>query len=229
MRNLRITLLCLSVAVPCLSAWAGQAYEGWDLVNSDAREDIVVYARKAESGLVEFRGVTRARSPLAAFVALFEDVDNMPNWVDRTERVEVLERVSETEVIARTVNSAPWPLKQREVVVRSRIEQDPQTLAVTISGQGEPGYLPEDEQYVRVPTMVSLWRFTPQPDGEVEVVFQGYADPGGSVPTAVYNWLARNMLWSTPYRTLKGLKEWIGRPEYRESRISFITEPARAG
>ena len=123
MRNLRITLLFLSVAVLCISAWAGQAYDGWGLVNSDAGEDIVVYARKAESGLVEFRGVTRARSSLAAFVALFEDVDNMPNWVDRTERVEVLERVSETEVIARTVTSAPWPLKQREVVVRSRIEQ----------------------------------------------------------------------------------------------------------
>jgi hypothetical protein len=197
----------------------------WKLLQRDDTEAIAVHFRTLPSGHVEFLATTRVHSSLGAFVALFEDVEAMPRWVDRTDRVEVLERMSPTEVYARTVNHAPWPLQKRDAVVRSVIEQDPATLAVTIRGQAEPDRIPVREGFVRMPIVHSTWRFTPEGSGQVAVAFQGYADPGGNLPAALFRWVSRFLLGGTPYKTLQGMKRTVTQEAYQDRRYPFIREP----
>src|SRR5258706_406201 len=121
--------------------WACAASE-WELRLADKEADIQIFSRVNELGYPEFRGVTRVQSRLSAFVALFKDYEQMPNWAYRIRKAERLKAISETESYAYTVNSLPLPLYDRDVIVHSTIAQDPGTLKVTFHGSAAPDYVP---------------------------------------------------------------------------------------
>ena len=217
----------LAAALMLLPAPRAQCATEWELRISDAASDIRVHYRINEKGYTEFRAVTRVRSRLGAFVALFGDVDVMPRWVYRVKEVTKLHVVSDAEVYSRTITEMPWPFSDRDAIVHSVLKQDPITLAVSIEGRGVPDFLPESERYVRMPVVESYWRFTPLPGGMVEVVFQGYGDPGGAFAAVVPDWLTRLVLWEAPYHTLRGLRETVQRDEYQLKTFDYVREPGR--
>jgi hypothetical protein len=78
-----------------------------------------------------------------------------------------------------------------------------------------------------MPVVESFWRFTPLREGVVEVVFQGYGDPGGSLSSDFLKWVIRLSLWEAPFQTLLGLRSAISRPEYQSRTFDFIREPGQ--
>ncbi len=217
----------LAAVILVMAGANARSASDWELKITDAEAGINVYYRTNERGYTEFRAVTQVSSSLGAFVGLFREVDNMPNWVYRTEKVERLKMVGDTEAYAYTINKMPWPLNDRDSIVRSTLSQDPNTLVVTIVGSAVPDYAPRNSQYVRMPVVESFWRFTPLKAGLVEVVFQGYGDPGGSLSSGFLEWITRLSLLEAPYQTLLGLQKVIVRPEYQARKFDFIREPGR--
>lgn len=215
MRLLALALLCLP--------WVCAASD-WELKVDDREADIRIFSRVNERGYAEFRGVTKVKSSLSAFVALFKDLERMPEWAYRILRAERLKVISETESYAYTVNSLPVPLYDRDVIVHSTITQDARTLQVTFRGSGSPDFAPRDERYVRMPVVESSWTFAPLADGMVEVVFQGYGDPGGALSSGLLAWFVRLSISEAPYHTMLHMKKFVSRPEYQSARYSFIRE-----
>ena len=212
-------LVLLQLAWPC-------AASEWILKIDDPDADIRVFSRVNDLGYAEFRGVTKVKSRLSAFVALFKDLPNMPNWAYRIRKAERLKMLSDTESYSYTVNSMPPPLFDRDAVVHSTILQDPATLKLTFRGSGVPDYVPKSEDYVRMPVVESTWTFTPVADGMVEVVFDGYGDPGGSLSSGLLAWFVRLTLNEAPYQTMLHMKQFISRPEYQAARYSYVKEAA---
>jgi len=204
-----------------------QSADDWELKISDDVAGIKVFYQTNSRGYVEFRGVTQVRSSLGAFVALFRDVENMPTWVYRTKKVTTLKTVSDTEVYAYTVSEMPWPLDDRDSIVRTTLSQDAKTLAITIRGSAVPDYIPVARGYVRMPVVESFWRFTPLNKGVVEVEFQGYGDPGGNLSSAVPKWITRLTLYEAPQQTLLGLQKVIARLDYQSQTFEFVREPGK--
>jgi hypothetical protein len=223
--NIAAAGLAALIAAGLLPSGAARADE-WQLKIEDAQADIRVYYRTHESGFTEFRAVTHVRSQLSGLVALFRDVDTMPEWVYRNRKAATLTRISDTEVYAYTVSEMQWPLKDRDAVVHTTLSQDPETLAVTIRGRGVPGHIPENEAYVRMRAVESFWRFTPSGSGMVEVVFQGHGDPGGNLSSGLLQWVTRLVLWEAPFYTLLGLQKVVFRDAYQAGSFDFIREPA---
>lgn len=220
---------CLAAAAGVLLALSADscAAADWELKVEDGSADIQIYVRTTEQGYPEFKGVTKIKSTLSAFIALFRDVDNMPNWAYRISEVRTLKRVSDAEVYAYTVNSLPFPLHDRDAVVRSTLGQDRNTLKVTIKGSTVPDYVPRDDRYVRMPVVESFWSFTPLGGGIVEVVFQGYGDPGGSLSSGLMAWFIQLSISEAPYYTLLNMQKMIARPEYQAAHYAFIKEPGQ--
>jgi len=223
----RRSLVVLAAAIALIGNPNARGASDWDLKISDTEAGIKVYYRTNQNGYTEFRAVTRVRSSLGAFVGLFRDVDNMPNWVYRTKKVQTLTIPGATEAYAYTISEMPWPLDDRDSIVRSTLSQDPATLAITIYGSAVPDYLPRDSRYVRMPVVESFWRFTPVTEGLVEVEFQGYGDPGGNLSSGFLNWVVRVSLWEAPYQTLLGLQRAVPLPEYQSRTFDFVREPGR--
>jgi len=203
------------------------AASDWQLKVADKEAGIEVFSRVNEQGYPEFRGVTRVQSRLSAFVALFKDLDRMPEWAYRVRKAERLKVISETESYIHIVNSLPLPLYDRDVIVHSAIRQDAGTLQLAFRGSGVADFAPRDDRYVRMPVVESAWTFTPLADGAVEVVFQGHGDPGGSLSSVLLAWFVRLSISEAPYHTMLQMKKLVSRPEYQAARYPFIREPAQ--
>lgn len=168
-----------------------------------------------------FRAVTTVRSSLSGLVALLLDTGAAPQWVFRTNRIELLRRDDRAQTFTIRAETNFWPLQDRDVVMNGRIYQDPASLAVHIDSQNTaPGQYPERSEFVRMPKMRGNWEFRPVGNGLVEVSMTGLADPGGSIPDFLVNLVIKE----TPYQTLLGLRQVVAQPRYQQARIEGIRE-----
>jgi len=221
----RAAALCGSVLLSQFSlAETTAQYGPWKQEAQDKELDIQVYTREvANSELKEFKGITHIKAPVSAFVALLKDTSAATKWMKDVLEYEVLDEVSETESLVYAVNGAPWPVTNRDSVIRSIMSQDA-SGAVTVQLTGEPESKEKNEDYVRMPALTGSWTFKPQADGVVEVVYQVHANPGGSLPT----WLVNSIVVETPMETLTNLHTKVLEPEYQVKTFAFMqaSQPA---
>jgi START domain len=199
--------------------------EDWNLRKEDTDRDITVQVRPTDDGFGEFRAVTRVTSSLSAFVALFRDVEHMPEWVDSTARVESLARPTPGEDYSYTVIHLPWPLKDRDTVLHTRVSQNTETLAMTFDINGLPDYVPESKDYIRMPMVDATWTFTPIGSGRIEVEFRARANLGGMMARGPLKKMQNRLLWESPYKTLVALRDRITADRYQSQRFDLIQEP----
>ncbi|MEN8171208.1 MAG: START domain-containing protein [Pseudomonadota bacterium] len=219
----RPSLLILVVALLQCAPFttAAEPDSSWNWVAG--REGIEVYSRDVESSpLDESLAITKFEASLTSVVALILDIDNNHRWIDSVDQSRVIERISDTESINYTVSNAPWPVSDRDAVVRTRVTQNPDTLAVLITSEALPEFIPQRQGLIRVEAIASSWRLLPLKGGGVEVRYQVHSDPGGNLP----NWLVNAVMTDQPLNTLYGMHRELTRPPYSDAHLSFTREPA---
>lgn len=222
------TLLVSCLAAASLTIGRADAGENeeWSLRKQNEALGIDVYERDTAEGHREFLGVTRVRSRLSALVALLRDVEHMPEWVHRIGEVRVIEPISPTENVTYTVYDMPWPFRDRDAVLRVTLEQDPADDSLRLHARAHAGH-PLFDDYIRIGAVESTWHFTPLPNGEVEVRFRAYADPGGQLSWGLMNIIQNKLIWQAPLKTLERLHEVIDAPQYQSASYGFVREPER--
>jgi hypothetical protein len=112
----------------------------------------------------------------------------------------VLNTLSPTEKIYRTVIEAPWPVTDRDMVVHLRILQKEKELIITTDS--ESGIVAEYPELVRVPFSHALWTVVSKSKNQFHVKYEMLIDPGGSVPAWLVNWTCAN----APLQSFQKLK-----------------------
>jgi hypothetical protein len=143
------------------------------------------------SPLMELRGQTRLEASLNAVMALLRDADNNQNWVFRSGGARILESSNYAQAYVHGVVDAPWPMQDRDTVVRFDFMQHPQTLDITINISNHPEFIPHQSGLVRVPDFGGFWQLSPLEGGYVDVTYQVHGDPGGWVPVWLANYAAQ--------------------------------------
>ena len=196
--------------------------QGWELV--EEKSGVKVFTKVVEgSSLKAFKGVTTVNSSLSSLVALLADTTACEDWMHNCGGMKLVEQVSPTERYSYTINDAPFPVTDRDVVVHSVTSQDPQNLTVTISMDGGKMIerMPLDDDYVRMNSLKGYWQYKPMGSGAVEVTYEAHADPGGNLPS----WLANSVVVKTPLNTLKNMPKMLKKDKYQTAQINYITEP----
>lgn len=211
-----LLLVCLLMTMTSV-----HADEDWKPAQD--KEGIAVWTRAAPGFPVhEFKAVTIVKSTLQGLVCLIMDTDHAPDWVFRTNRIELLSRDDNSgEFLVRVMTNFPWPLRDRDVVVQGNVRQRPDGV-VTVTSRSAPATLQSrDPGYVHMPYFSGLWIFRPLGNGRIEVTLQGLADPGGIIPSGIVNLI----IHETPYQTLRGLRRVIGMPRYQTAVMPQLREP----
>ena len=198
----RSIVVVLLLAVPVAAA-------GWEQVVSS--DNLVVERRDyAGSDLQEIRGVTRVEAPLNAVMALLKDADFNRNWVYRSGGARILEEHGYEQAYVYGIVDAPWPMQDRDTVVRFDYRQDPETGEIMITINNFPHFIPPEKNYVRVPDFGGFWALRPEPDGWVEVTYQVYGNPGGLIPVWLANFAAVTSVTRTLQRMDAAVQSYLG-------------------
>lgn len=192
--------------------------DGWEAV---FKSDKLLIQRRPYPGsaLREIRGVTRLEASLNAVMALLKDASFNREWVYRSGGARILEENGYAQAYVYGVVDAPWPMQDRDTVVRFDYRQQPDTGVITINISNFPDFLPADPLFVRVPDFGGYWQLRPEVDGWVEVTYQVYGDPGGWIPV----WVANYAAVTSVTKTLQNMATAVKR--YHGAESAFVKEP----
>lgn len=156
---------------------------------------------------------------LSQLTAVLLDIPASPEWIYSTKFCRVKKTISSSELIYHSEIDVPWPVSNRDFIVRVKLEQDSITRKLTVDGENLPQYLKEQEDVVRIMHTESNWTVTPR-DKYLDIVFTLHVNPGGSIPP----WLINLFATRGPLETFRNLRSQVNKPEYKKASFAFLVD-----
>ena len=211
---------CLLALLPLLPVLVHADGHDWRLISN--RDGIRVYTRdNPGTPLKSFRGVTRFRlHDEYALAAVLNDYADYPDWLHFVDGARELSRHGPLDRLLRFTTLLPWPLEDREAVLKCRVRQEPGPNGGRVVARliNRPRALPPNPHYIRFRTLRGKLAFRNLGDDLVRVTYQVTLDPGGYIP----DWLTNILMRDAPYFTLERLRREVHRPRYRNRYYSYL-------
>lgn len=198
-------------------------YGPWEWVRSD--NGVAVHRRTVStSPLHEFRGTGIIPAPIAALLAVMDDTDHRLEWMKEAAAQILVQQVDPQTVIFYNRTKAPWPVWDRDAVLRARTTFDTaeKMVRIDIEAVEHPAWPPQ-KGVVRMPFLRGHWHLRPEKNGQwTKAEYQVFANPGGSLPVWVINSVSKNI----PHTTIVQLREQVKRRRYEafERKISAVPD-----
>lgn len=214
---MRLFIVLLLSSVFSFSAYAETS--AWELEEEEKDINLKIFTREvAGSNLSEFKGEMLIETQMSTIAALLLDGQSAPKWMHQCEKFEVIEQIDPLTAVVYFINGAPWPVSDRDAVVKSVMSQDPESLVLKVDISVVDDLIPEDDDYVRIPQMKGFWLFEPKEAGQILVTYQVHANPGGSLP----DWLANSVVVDTPYNTMSNMAKMLKKEKYTTAKLPLI-------
>lgn len=215
-----MTIKCTFLFLPALlliSTLDLFSQSDWELKMN--KEGITVYTKNLENSPYKaIKTVCTIKSSMSRLTAVLLDIENSADWVYSTKKCSVLKVSSPTDLTYYSEIAVPWPVSNRDFIIRLKVSQDEKTKVVTVLGENKPTYLPENKNVVRIQRSFSKWLITPLPNGLLKIEYLLEVDPGGIIPA----WLINMFATKGPFETFKNLREQVKKPRYDKVTLAFI-------
>ncbi|WP_169577566.1 START domain-containing protein [Sinimarinibacterium sp. CAU 1509] len=184
-------------------AWGG-ASDVWRL---DRNEDgIQVSSRLVEGSSVRaIRAEVDIKASFARTVALLLDASMRPRWDEICVEASVYAQVSDVEDLIYVHNALPWPVNDRDMVMRRTWAIAADGSSAQIRATAENGVLPKVAGRVRVDQADGVWTVVRTGESSVRVSTEIHVDPGGPVPA----WLMNSLSVQGPYNALRNIRQLL--------------------
>lgn len=167
------------------------------------QDSIKVYTCHTDTSL--FKSIVAEFTLNATFDQLTRLVMNIPaytRWQYNTVEADAIKIISDSEQIYHNVIKAPWPVADRDMVVRIKTSYHPDHRSLVITTESEAKTIPKKAGCVRVPSSFGRWMVTMKNKNQLHISYTMQIDPGGSVPAWLVNWACAQ----APYQSFKNLK-----------------------
>ena len=211
MRGTLPTSWALAFAVALTSWWSpvdgvasGDA-PGWERIRHE--QGVRVWRHDSEGdALVRFRGKAVVQASLAKVLAVISGSDRLCEWRANCVRAFRIDRLGEARQVVYYRVGSPVPfVKDRDAVVDARCEGDGHGGVRCPFRETKHARDPAPKDAIRMPRISGYWQVEPKGDGACEVTYELSADPGGAIPTWLYNLASKKL----PYKALTGLKSQV--------------------
>lgn len=211
----------LIVCIVCSSITSilAQTVSPWKLKKD--KNGLKVYTRdNSASPIKELKMNFSVKASMSAIVLLLQDIEAIPKWVYKCPEAYTLKEVNSNVEYYYNLVDFPWPLDDRDMIVKNVLTQDSITKVVRSESFNEPNYIPEKEGIIRIPSVHLWWTFTPKSNGMVEVEYFLNSDPGGMIPA----WIINLAIDQGPSQTIKRFRKILEEPKYKNARLDYILE-----
>ncbi len=183
------------------------SYSQPDWVLRKEKDGIFVYDLKTDNA--KFNSIkveTELTGRVEDLVYLLMDVETHIKWAYGTKSAELLQRISDKEIIFyKVINSPGLVVSDRDLVVRLKVIPDPASKSINIESIAIPDFIPPKQNLVRVPLSNETWIITPSAAQKLKIKYVLQVDPGGALPPLLVNLFVTK----GPYETFTNLKELL--------------------
>jgi len=191
----------------------------WELNRNE--HGIKVYTRSIKGyPIKEVKVVTDIPSSLTSVTAALKDVVSYKSWIYGCKESKLLKVVSDSEFYYYTLTETPWPVMNRDLVMHTKITQDPKTKTVYFKSTSASKLIPENKDVIRINKAETSWTFEPNQSNGITATYIARVDPAGSFP----DWLVNSLLIYGPHDTMTKLKQISQSLRYKSVKYSFIEE-----
>jgi hypothetical protein len=163
---------------------------------------VVSLRREPDREFPTFRGVGRIAAPMWDVFAVVLDVDSHTQWMHQCAAARVVENESKRVRYVYNRTDAPWPVADRDVVVRSEVTFPKNGAEIHLDFKGVPGKHIPMIGVIRMPFMRGSYHLEAKGENETSVEYQVNADPGGTIP----DWLVERVTRDLPMHTVANLR-----------------------
>lgn len=178
-----------------------------------------IYYRKT-SDVHELKLATTLNASLSGVAQILDEVQYFPKWGYKISETRLVKRISPTEMIYYARVDFPWPLSDRDLVLHTKLHQDPEHRTITSTSVAESGHVPEYKGIVRMHKANTKWTVRPGSGNNLQLEYYLYSDPGGSLP----DWVVNLALDMGPRETINRMRETLKEPRYHNVKLAHIKE-----
>lgn len=216
---MKIAFVLISLFVGLVQVQTPITEKPWQLKH-DA-DGIKVFTRHYQNtDLTEFKAVTYVDAKISSLISVINDPEDAVELFASINSIKNLKTINDREWISHAILDTPFPFDNRDMIVHTKLEKDATTKKVYLYLDGQPKFIPEIEDLIRIPFVKGFWEFEQMPAGKVKVTYQNVSDPGGMIP----HWLLAMVTVHAPYQTLLNLKKLCTKPEHRQKHLAFVEE-----
>lgn len=188
----------------------------WEL--SDETNGIRVYTRDLDhSSIKAFRAEVVLDGSLESVMAIMSEPGSCVEWVHQCAESYGLPDGEFNERYAYSVNDMPWPVNDRDYVLRIETESEAGGDRIIMNMEAVEDMKPEQNGYIRINTSYTIYEFERADDGRTRMTWYQHAEPGGSIP----NWLVNRLLTDLPVKSLEKLNELLQQDSYQDHELVF--------
>jgi hypothetical protein len=207
MKRFSVVSLCLLLV--SIGASEITAQSDWTLrKNADG---IACYTKPQEGlDLDQFKGVGIVNARLETIASIFRDVPSYTQWMFNCREIKTLKDMGNDNLIVYYVNRSPWPVADRDAVVKTRVYQDHKNASGVVVIESTNYNYPSPSGRVRMPYLKALFILQYVDREHTRVIFDIKANPGGNIPATLVNAFTKDH----PYHTIQGLRKMAAMQKY---------------
>jgi carbon monoxide dehydrogenase subunit G len=190
----------LLLIATCSFAIKQQAKSEWLLAQE--KKGIKIFTKKSSwSKLKDTRAEMVVNHTPEEVIKMLTDVESFMQWMPRCKSAKRLANINDNEFIVRLVFGVPWPLRDRECIMRMKVERMPDG-EIVLYQNSEPRYLKGDDGFARIERMNATWKMTPKDGNRTEILNEYSSDAGGNIP----DWLVNTQAVENPFQTFSNMR-----------------------
>lgn len=179
---------------------SGEAQQKWHLIKD--KNNIQVYTSDSDSSKYKHIKVTGVLDgTLDKLVSIFLDIEKQKDWVYGTKRSYLINRINNNELLYYVETALPWPVSNRDIAIRMKIDKSKTNNDLTITTKGEPKAIPENRGKVRVSEFTGDWNVKDAGKNKLSITYFLFVDPAGTLPS----WVVNSFIGKGPYETFSKL------------------------
>jgi hypothetical protein len=225
MRSIRLVAIPAALVAFCLALPAAALAGDWEVIT---KEEGITVSKKEVAGkdLATFRGTGVVHASLYEILAVLNDTDRNADWMHNCHSAELLKQVDEVSRVIYNRTKAPWPVSDRDVVLRSTATWNVEKRTVMVRFKSIQSPLKgEVDDVVRMPKLQGYYKLVALDWDKTRVTYQVDADPGGSLP----DWVVNAVQTDIPLHTLLKLRAQVKKMRGKYPEFIKLWDPRQGG
>ena len=189
--------------------------EGWNL-RKESDNIRVFTVDQPDSSFQAFKAEAVLDVPIENIMAVMNNPGSCVEWVHNCSQSIAFGDGNFHDRYAYSVNDMPWPVTDRDYVIRIRTHGNQSNGEIVMDLNAIPDRRDAEADYVRVDKSDTHYRLIPE-GGQTRMIWVQHTEPNGSIP----GWLVNTLLVDIPIRSMEQLERVAARERYQNHELIY--------